>query len=131
MIDRPILLDKLYIPTHLVPLNALRDFMATVLDVDGNETNLQFYEHDYEQGVTKFARGDFNLIKKHFGHLNIEDRRANVPLSIPLKFTGKLRPNQEPVVDKVLKSDGYGMISAPPRFGKTVVMTNITCLFNP
>ena len=127
MIDRPILLDKLYIPTHLVPLNALRDFMATVLDVDGNETNLQFYEHDYEQGVTKFARGDFNLIKKHFGHLNIEDRRANVPLSIPLKFTGKLRPNQEPVVDKVLKSDGYGMISAPPRFGKTVVMTNITC----
>ena len=37
--DHPILLDKLYVPTHLVPLNALSDFMATVRDVDGEENN--------------------------------------------------------------------------------------------
>lgn len=126
-LDRPVLLDKLYIPTHLVPLNALRDFMVTIKDVDGVDNNLQFYEHDYTNGVTKFARGDLKLIQKHFGHLDIDDQRSSTPLNIPLQFTGKLRPNQEAVVNKILKSDGYGMISAPPRFGKTVVMTYVTC----
>lgn len=125
--DHPVLLDKLYVPTHLVPLNALNDFMATVKDVDGEDNNLCFYEHDYENGITKFARGDLNLINKHFGHLKIDDQRSSAPLTIPLKFTGTLRPHQQTVVDSVFRSDGYGMISAPPRFGKTVVMTHITC----
>jgi len=125
--DRPVLLDKLYVPTHMVPLNAINDFMATVKDVDGNDINLQFFEHDYEKGVTKFARGDLKLLQKHFGKFDIDDQRAKVPLTIPLKFKGELRPNQKSVVEKVLRSDGYGMISAPPRYGKTVVMTYITC----
>ena len=125
--DRPVLLDKLYVPTHMVPLEAISDFGATVKDVDGNDINLQFFEHDYETNISKFARGDLKLIKHHFGHLNIDDQRASVPLSIPLKFKGDLRPNQKTLVEKVLKGDGYGMISAPPRYGKTVVMTYITC----
>jgi len=124
-LDRPILLDKLYVPTHLVPFNAINDFMATVKDVDGVEQHLHFFEHDYEKGISKFARGDLNLIQKYFP--NFEDHRFEVPIDIPIKFTGKLRPSQQMVVDKVFKSDGFGMISAPPRFGKTVVMTYITC----
>ena len=111
----------------MVPLEAIADFCATVKDVDGNDINLQFFEHDLEKGITRFARGDLKLIKKHFGKFNIDDQRASVPLSIPLKFNGTLRSNQKTLVDKVLKSDGYGMISAPPRYGKTVVMTYITC----
>ena len=125
--DHPILLDKLYVPTHLVPLNALSDFMATVRDVDGEENNLTFFEHDYANGITKFARGDLNLIYKHFGHLEIDDQRSAPQLTIPLNFTGTLRHSQQTVVDSVLRSDGFGMISAPPRFGKTVVMTYLTC----
>jgi len=125
--DRPILLDKLYVPTHMVPLNSLNDFMATVKDVDGNDHNLQFFEHDYENGVTKFARGDLQLIRKHFGKFDIDDQRASPALDIPLEFTATLRHNQQSVVDKVLQHDGYGCISAPPRFGKTVVMCYLTC----
>jgi hypothetical protein len=118
-IDKPTLLDKLYVPTHLVPFNALSDFMSTVKDVEGNENNLQFFEHDYEKGISKFARGDLKLIRKHFGSFGIDDKRASIPLEISLKFSGTLRPNQQTVVDSVLKSDGAGMVSAPPRFGIT------------
>jgi superfamily II DNA or RNA helicase len=127
IIDKPTLLDKLYVPTHLVPFNALSDFMATVRDVEGNDNNLQFFEHDYESGISKFARGDLDLLNKHFGQYGIEDKRAVVPLGIPLEFSGTLRHNQQTVVDSVLKSDGAGLVSAPPRFGKTVVMTYLTC----
>ena len=125
--DHPVLLDKLYVPTHMVPFEIINAFSATVKDVDNNDINLQFFEHDYDTGITKFARGDLKLLNKYFGHLNIEDKRAAPPLTIPLTFVGELRPSQKPVVDKVLKSNGCGMVSAPPRFGKTVVMTNITC----
>lgn len=123
--DHPILLDKLYVPTHMVPFEALKDFMVTIKDVDDNDVNLQFFEHDIEKGISVFARGDLKLLQQHFGNLQIEDKRSSVPLSIPLEFTGSLRPHQESVVKKVLKSEGAGMISAPPRFGKTVMMCYI------
>lgn len=126
-LTQPILLDKLYVPTHLVPFNALNDFQATVKDIDGEEQHFNFFEHDYEKGISKFARGDLKLLQKHFGKFGILDQRAEVPLGLPLKFVGTLRSNQQTVVDKVLQVDGYGMISAPPRFGKTVVMTYLTC----
>jgi len=126
-LDRPVLLDKLYVPTDLVPLQCLSEFMATVRDVDDVDINLSFFEHDYAAGITKFARGDLKLIEKIFGHLNIDDQRVSVPIKIPLQFTGKLRPNQEAVAAKILNGGGYGMVSAPPRFGKTVVMTYVTC----
>jgi superfamily II DNA or RNA helicase len=125
--DRPILLDKLYVPTHMVSFEALKDFMVTIKDVDDNDVNFQFFEHDIDKGITKFARGDLKLLQEHFGKYNIEDQRASIPLSLPIEFTGELRPHQKTIVSKVLKGNGGGMISAPPRSGKTVMMCYIAC----
>jgi superfamily II DNA or RNA helicase len=127
MSDRIILAEKLIVPTHLVPLNALRDFQATIKDRDAEDYNLQFYEHVLLEGVTKFQRGDEALIKKHWGKCEIIDERSTETLTRPITFTQKLYPNQQIVADVVLKSNGSGVIQAPPRFGKTVVMTYLTC----
>jgi len=122
MTDKITLAEKLYVPTHLVPLNALNDFMATVKGKDGMDLNLQFYEHSLVEGVTKFQRGDVKLIKKHFKS-EIVDNRAAPLLEYPIEFKGKLYPNQQKVVDTILGGDLTGFqLSAPPRFGKTVVM---------
>ena len=127
MSDRIILAEKLLVPTNLVPLNALNDFMATVKDKNGEDYNLQFYEHFLMEGVTKFQRGETKLIKKHWAKYDIDDQRSTAQIEHPITFTKKLYPNQQTVVDTVLKSDGCGIIQAPPRFGKTVVMTYLAC----
>jgi superfamily II DNA or RNA helicase len=127
MSDKILLAEKLIVPTNLVPLNALNEFLVTMKDSDGQDYNLQFYEHFLTEGVTKFQRGNYKLIQKFWGKHDIEDVRSTVPLSHPITFTKKLYANQEKVVETVLGSNGMGVIQAPPRFGKTVVMTNLTC----
>lgn len=122
-----ILEAKFIVSTEHVPINALEDFMATVKDRDGDDINLQFFNHNYETGNTEFARGNFPLLRKHFSHLKIDDRRAVVPMKNKIEFKGQLRPNQQVVADEILKGKGYGVILAPPRFGKTVLMTYLTC----
>jgi len=125
-----ILESKFLVPTELVPINTLNAFMATVKDRDGDDINLQFFEHNYDTGYTEFARGNFPLLRKHFSHLKIEDRRSAVKMNVDLQFTETLRPNQQIVADEVLKTNkGFGVIAAPPRFGKTVLMTYLTCKF--
>jgi superfamily II DNA or RNA helicase len=122
-----ILADKLIVPTHLVPINALSDFVATLKDSDGEDINLQFYEHDFQEGVTRFQRGNTKLIKKHFSKYNIEDQRSTAKMEYEIQFTKELYESQKKVVEIVLAGDGSGVIQAPPRFGKTVVMTYLTC----
>lgn len=129
--EKAILEEKYIVPTHLVPLDALNDFTATVKDSDNEDINFNFFEHDLGNGVTHFARGNIPLIQKHFGHIEIEDRRVIIPLEHKFEFKGELREHQKKVVDKlntIFKDNhGYGIISAPPRFGKTVVMAYLTC----
>jgi len=45
----------------------------------------------------------------------------------PLTFKGTLRPEQAEVVATVVNGLGSGQVNAPPRFGKTVTMSAITC----
>jgi len=125
--DHIVLSNKLVVPTHLCPMNAMFDFNATIKNVDAEDINLTFYEHDLSKGLTYFQRGNMRLINKHFGKFDIEDQRSEVKMEHKLTFTQNLYPNQKKVVDTVLQSDGNGIIAAPPRFGKTVVMTYLTC----
>jgi superfamily II DNA or RNA helicase len=131
--ENAVMAEKLIVPTHLVPPESLRDFTATVKDSDGEDFHINFFEHDLGRGVTCFARGNIPLIEKHFGHLEIEDMRVAVRMRMPrrMMFRGTLRGHQQKVAAKLEEifrdGHGYGVICAPPRFGKTVLMTYITC----
>ena len=125
--DKAILSSRFTVPTHLVPLESLERFTTTIKDSEGEDVNYQFYDHDFEKGVTHFVRGDLDLIQEFFGDIPMEDRRAEPRMAHQIEFTKDLYPNQQQVADSILTGDGYGTISAPPRFGKTVVMAYITC----
>lgn len=60
-----------------------------------------------------------------FSEFKIRDLRVSTPFDKPVKFTVSLRPHQEKLVSKYLKSS-FGLIEAPPRFGKTVCMLYIS-----
>jgi len=122
---KAILASKFEIDTFLVPLDTMDRFRATIKDADGEDVNFQFFAHG-DDGITRFARGDLPLIRSCFPHVEIIDKRSTTPMKTPMTFTATLRPNQQEVADKVLKGEGFGTVSAPPRFGKTVVMCYIT-----
>lgn len=124
--QKAILASKFEIDTYLVPFEALERFRATIKNADGEDVNFQFYAHG-EDDKTRFARGNLPLLRKCFPDIEIDDRRSTNPLKIPIEFTASLRPNQQTVADAVLKGEGFGTVSAPPRFGKTIVMCYITC----
>lgn len=134
--DHAILEHKLIVPAHLVPLNALDAFKVTLKNADDELVDYTFYDIDYANNLYYFDRGDLGLIQQIFGHLKIEDRRSRPRMvssstvtedGVGLTFTGKLKENQQPVADYLVNGFGYGQLKAHPRFGKTVVMTNVTC----
>jgi len=56
-----------------------------------------------------------------FEDLKIKDLRQTSPFTQRIKFLAELRDYQTPLVEAFLKKK-YGLIEAPPRTGKTVVM---------
>lgn len=134
--DYAILEHKLIVPAHLVPLNALDAFTVTLKNDDGEPVDHAFYHIDYVNNLYYFERGNLGLIYQIFGHLEIKDNRSVprmessdivTPQGVGLQFTASLRENQKDVADFLVTSSGYGQLNAHPRFGKTVVMTNVTC----
>lgn len=135
-LNQPILGHKLIVPLHMVPLNAYDHFKVVLKNEDDEPVDYVFYVIDYENGVVHFDRGDLSLIYKLFGHLPIQDQRSNPMMNsaqvqtsqgLGLTFTKTLKSNQEPVVNFLVNGDGYGQLKAHPRFGKTVVMTAVSC----
>lgn len=127
---------KLIVPAHLVPLNALQNFTITLKNDEGEPVDYAYYYLDYVNNLYYFDRGDLALIYRTFPHLQIEDRRS-APLmnssnvvtnkGLGLTFTAKLKENQVAVAEALISGLGYGQLKAHPRFGKTVVMTYVTC----
>lgn len=127
---------KLIVPAHQVPLNALDHFKVTIKNEEGEFVDYAYYYLDYQQNLYYFDRGDLGLIYKVFPHLKIEDRRSSPMMNcsstvtnqgLGLTFTGQLRPHQQPVADFLVNGLGNGQLKAHPRFGKTVVMSYVTC----
>jgi superfamily II DNA or RNA helicase len=134
--DYAILEHKLIVPAHLVPLNALDAFKVTLKNADEEMVDYVFYDIDYANNLYYFDRGDLGLVQQIFGHLKIEDHRSRPRMEsssvvtetgVGLTFTGTMREKQKDVSDFLVNGFGYGQLKAHPRFGKTVVMTNVTC----
>lgn len=121
-----ILGSKLEVDSWQVSFEIMERFKASIKNSDGEDVNFNFFAHR-ENETTQFARGDLGLIKECFPDFKIIDKRSTKPIQIPLEFTGQLRPHQQSVADKIVNGQGNGTISAPPRFGKTVVMCYIAC----
>lgn len=72
--------------------------------------------------------GDKSNIERYagiiFDDFRIKDLRRKAPFDFPIKFLLTLRPHQQKLVDKFFTKK-YGLLEAPPRFGKTVCMLNI------
>jgi hypothetical protein len=97
---------------------------------EGNN-GLKYYTLPCGQIKHTLARLNIDISNVQF-----EDLRVDLPFIHPLKFTGTLRrgefvngvptANQEYLVQKWLET-GYGLIEAPPRTGKTVLGTYLSC----
>lgn len=134
MSENKAILDSTFIvPSAFVPLPALEDFKETIKSREGEPINFQFYRYDPLTDNYHFARGDLDKIKKHFGHLEVQDLRAIAPMFCRtlegggLQFTGELRKPQLDAANLVLHGGGFGQVNCPPRFGKTITLIYIVC----
>lgn len=135
---------RLFVPQSAVTkdmLDAFEDIIPDFFDeIDENgdqrenrDLKLQHYKI-HPEGWVSFSRGDLGKIRDYLlPFFNIEDVRAHRPLANELKWLGvkadngemvELRENQVDTIRTTL-AHGYGQLQAPPRYGKTVCMTNI------
>jgi superfamily II DNA or RNA helicase len=124
MSDLPVVIlkNRLYIPKELVTDADLNAFTYTLTDYASQEPVIVRTYKPFAN-LYGFARGDMGKIQKLFGsRFEIQDERAMVPHGYQLKFTGKLRAEQERIWVKWLESK-YGLVKCPPRWGKTIFMT--------
>lgn len=143
-----IIKDKIYVPTHLVDVDKLHEKYTRRLYEEAVCRKCEFLSdrHSYQCDVCPAYTGAIRLTKvvekkgieyiglpvgdKHnfekktgllLDELEIIDKRVKAPFDYKIKFTAKLREYQIPVVNKFLKKK-YGLIEAPPRTGKSIMM---------
>lgn len=138
-----ILSNRLYVPTHLVTPSIMDAFTYEI----GDETfcdrctfknnnscegcpyhgdAIELFKEHKNKGYISFTRGDLGKIYKVFGHLKIDDNRANVPFRYNLKWRKKkkLYSYQKKSVRAWMEYQ-YGQIKAKARSGKTVMAVNL------
>lgn len=131
MKPRAILSNRLYVPTKYVSPTH-RDQYTFKLPLpykvlEEDEQYVQLYK-ELSTGYTGFHRGDLGRTLQLFSpDFKIVDERARAPLRYPLVLTQPLYEHQRETVEQWLRS-GYGHLLAPPRSGKTVMMTALTCI---
>lgn len=149
MLPRVIIRDKVWVPVKIVPnLRQLKDTYTTHLYEEPACRKCEYISErpsfhceacEAYKGVVKLYGlktvsgadciglpiGDKSNFERNtgvlFSEVKIVDRRTKAPFTVPIKFLAKLREYQTPVVEKFLKKK-YGLIEAPPRTGKTLMM---------
>ncbi len=148
-----IIRDKIYVPVRLIDADAVAEHYTRRLYDDRACAKCEYRQdrhsylcdtcEAYLDKVRLFSRKDIggkhylglpigdkrNFTKVtglDFEGLRIRDRRVLAPFDYRIKFLATLRDYQEPVVTKFLKKK-YGLLEAPPRTGKTLMMLYI-CL---
>jgi len=120
-----LLSNKLYVPATFVSSSHINSFTYTIKYGDEEET-LTSYSYIPSSQAYCFERGNMDKIRDVFSGFDILDKRAAPELGYKLEFTGKLRQEQEIVVERWLEAGG-GIIEANPAFGKTVCAVYIMC----
>lgn len=146
-IPKVFLRDRLYLHKSLLTEKVRRRFTTVLRDFypEYNEETGELNEtrdlvvhgwKKYKDDIYSISRGDLDAIWEEFsGHCEIVDQRSVVPLTWPLRWKNVLMKDgsRSPLRDTQRKfiSDllgfGYGIGEAPPRFGKTICMSAITC----
>lgn len=144
--------DKIYVPSSTLPSRTkakaaytrlmyddracrkceyLEDRHSHVCDVCQNyKGTVRTYNTRTSGGVhyIGFPIGDKKRLESKvrisFDDYLIRDKRTKVALEYPIKFIIKLRPEQEKLVADFMRRP-YGIIEAPPRTGKTLLMLYI------
>jgi superfamily II DNA or RNA helicase len=131
--------DRLFVPEEYVTMDMLERF-ETKLNFGVNKAtgepiiqSLYHYERTQvtrDEAVYAFNRGDMGLIREVFHDFEIQDDRVEVPMRHPLKIQfsqGRTwRPYQPGAVASLLDHD-YGLLKAPPRAGKTLMLAAAIC----
>lgn len=132
------LADRIYVPTRFVQESMLREYESQIeIGQDPYTKEPIFSTIQHYQAVDIgddsfycFNRGDLTKIARVFPGFRIQDDRISVPMQFPLKIQfpeGKtFRDYQYPAVEAMLARED-GMLVAPPRSGKTVLMAAAIC----
>jgi len=125
-VETAVLKNRLYVPRHAILPEHFTPFEYRLIDGYSKEAfSVRTYE-EFENHYG-FARGDLNKLHRVFGdRFEIEDYRSASPIKYGLKFSGTLTKEQADTLSRWIDI-GYGMLQAPPRWGKTVWMTALMC----
>lgn len=139
---KAVISNVLSVPKKYVKKKWLEKFKTTIVyyygggenklkDVDSYDGSLDLivkgYYYNSIKKIYNFFLGRKDLLKKYFGDLSIEDKRADTPMSkyamkhLELKEGFSFRDGQKQVVKDWLKAK-HGILKCPARFGKTICM---------
>jgi superfamily II DNA or RNA helicase len=137
--DTIILSSRLFVPEHLVTDEIKKAFTYQIGErcadcVCDDPTVCQIAQiyplelfQEFNDGDTfGFARGNIKKLKALFDWSKVEDQRSRRKMKNPITFIGKLYPAQKKVVHEWMAKK-YGIYKSPPRSGKTVICSYITC----
>lgn len=117
--------DYLWVPRSAIEPHHLQAFSYRLVDPYTQQPyQLDTFTEEFDQ--YRFPRGNLAKLQQVFDGFEFDDQRVSVPFSHKLRFTGSLYDEQKELVKKWL-SRGFGLIQAPPRSGKTVMMTALMC----
>ena len=131
--------DRLYVKEEFVTDAHLDAFQSKVPVGKDPESGTPIYDvfYHYEKiqitrddTVYAFSRGDLNLIYRIFNDFEIIDQRISEPMRAPLKIqfrNGKTWRDYQPAAVEALLEKEYGVLKAPPRSGKTLLLTAAIC----
>jgi superfamily II DNA or RNA helicase len=130
---RAVLSNRLYLPSRFVSETHKSQFRYAI----GDDEDPLIVENWQDFGdYYGFCRGNLTKVRKTFRRFAFKDRRAFVPL--PEKYTPTftgiegngfqdLRKDQKQCLAEWIHA-GYGLVEAPPRWGKTVWAAAVLCL---
>lgn len=93
--------------------------------------NFKLFNEKTVKGVDYYGmsignKKDIKAVMRYEGKPEVIDKRAKPKFKYKIKFTGKLHEYQEGPCNALLDK-GYGILDAPPRSGKTVMLTQLFC----
>lgn len=140
MKSKAFLRDRLFVPAEYVTEDMLRLFETpmeigkdpfTKEPIIQTEQHYQFIQSTADTAFYAFNRGNMHKIMHTFGpHFEIEDQRIEVPMQHDLKVVlpdGVDFYEYQPDAIEALLACEYGVLKAPARSGKTVILTTAIC----